>query len=208
MDLKSKFTKIYEDGVWGGEGERFYSGSGSHNNEIVEKYIISVNNFLNDLIVEKTVVDLGCGDFNIGSKLFRNTKKYIACDIVDSLIDYNSIKFSHQNLIFKKINIVEDDLPAGNIVFIRQVLQHLSNEDILKVVKKLYKYKYLVITEHLPKFIFKPNKDYFSGPSIRLERNSGVVLDEKPFNLIYKNKYKICEVEENEGVIVTSVYEL
>lgn len=50
------FTKIYEDGVWGGEGERFYSGSGSHNNEIARKYIISVNNFLNDLIVEKQLI--------------------------------------------------------------------------------------------------------------------------------------------------------
>lgn len=207
MDLKSKFTKIYENKIWGESFDKFYSGTGSHNSEIVDNYTFAVNNFLNNLEIEKEVVDLGCGDFNIGYRILEKTDKYIACDIVDNLIEYNSRKFINSKLVFKKINIVEDDLPEGNIVFLRQVLQHLGNDDILKIINKLYQYKYLVITEHLPKRKFLANKDYVSGPSIRLERNSGIVLDKKPFNLIYKNKYNICEVEENGGIIVTSVYE-
>ena len=53
------------------------------------------------------------------------------------------------------------------------------------------KCKYLIITEHLPdKEIknFKANKDIATGPYIRLHKDSGVVLTEKPFNLKTKNR--------------------
>jgi hypothetical protein len=41
-------------------------------------------------------------------------------------------------------------LPDGDIVFLRQVLQHLNNSQISRVVQKLYRYKFLVLTEHVP----------------------------------------------------------
>lgn len=211
MDLSQKFKKIYKEKIWSPDGDlsEFYSGTGSHNITIVEPYVRAVIDFLESFKDKQNVVDLGCGDFNVGHQTSSYVNKYIACDIVDELITRNKSIYRDSNVNFKVVNIVDDDLPDGDIVFIRQVLQHLSNADIFKVIPKLYKYKFLIITEHLPNSPnFTPNKDFVSGPSIRLERNSGIILTEPPFNLLFKKSKEICLVNEDSGSIVTTMYEL
>ena len=57
------------------------------------------------------------------------------------------------------------------------------------------KYKYLVLTEHLPDYkIFKPNIDIVTGPFIRLDKKSGVDLLKEPFNLKVKEVNDICKI--------------
>ena len=51
--------------------------------------------FLLSLPKKPDVVDLGCGDFVIGSKLRKFCNKYIAVDIVDELINFNKKKISY-----------------------------------------------------------------------------------------------------------------
>ena len=46
------------------------------------------------------MLDVGCGDFNIGSQLYEYTKKYIAIDVVDELIYRNKLKYKSINLEF------------------------------------------------------------------------------------------------------------
>lgn len=92
----------------------------------------------------------------------------------------------------------EDELPEGDVVFIREVLQHLSNDQIAQLVKKLgKKYKWAVITEALPlEDGFVANQDIETGEEIRmaLDSGSGVVLEEQPFGLVHFGKRVICEV--------------
>jgi hypothetical protein len=79
----------------------------------------------------------------------------------------------------------------------------------INIIPKLYKYKFLILTEHIPNnFNFIPNKNFTSGPSIRLERNSGVVITAPPFNLIFKEKKEIFSIQEGCGNIVTILYTL
>jgi len=211
MNLSQKFEAIYKEKIWSPQGEHtdFYSGTGSHDITIVQPYVRAVIDFLGNFSDKQDIVDLGCGDFNVGHQISTHANKYIACDIVVDLIIRNKSIYCDSNVNFKVVNIVDDDLPDGDIVFIRQVLQHLSNADILKVIPKLYKYKFLIITEHLPNsHNFAPNKDFVSGPSIRLERNSGIVLTEPPFNLTFKKSKEICSVNEDDGSIKTMIYEL
>ena len=51
-----------------------------------------------------------------------------------------------------------------------------------------------------------------SGPHIRACRNSGVVLHEPPFNLVYKTKRLVFEdefeVAARSTVVVSTLYEL
>lgn len=61
------------------------------------------------------------------------------------------------------------------------MVQHLSNNEIKNVVEKLYKFKYVILTEHLPEESFEPNKDIISGQGIRLKNQSGVNLLVPPF---------------------------
>lgn len=207
------FSAIYEEGKWGrGSNGELYSGSGSHNPELVVPYVKAVGKFLRSLPCAPSVVDLGCGDFNIGKQLRPYCSRYVACDIVPEVIRCNEGNFRGMQVDFRCIDIIDDDLPEGDIVFLRQVLQHLSNAQIMKVVPKLYRYKYLVLTEHVPSDReFVANRDKSTGGGTRLSQGSGVVLTEVPFQLRQKSELILCSVEQSlnrrPGTVKTTLYE-
>ncbi|MGB7842312.1 MAG: class I SAM-dependent methyltransferase, partial [Salinimicrobium sp.] len=156
------------------------------------------------------VCDLGCGDFNVGKELVKYSKRYIAIDIVPELIEHNKKEFKKDNLEFRALDIAKDKLPSGDIVILRQVLQHLSNAEIKRVVEKLYDYNYVILTEHLPEGDFEPNKDIISGQGIRLKKQSGVSLSVSPFNFKVKEEKQLLSVPSPgfKGVLVTTLYKL
>ena len=80
---------------------------------------------------------MGCGDFVVGSKIRSLCNQYIACDIVAPLIEYNKKKYQPLNVDFRTLNLISDNLPSADVVFIRQVLQHLSNIEIKNIIPKL-----------------------------------------------------------------------
>ena len=207
---KAVMNQIYDRKLWGGEAFDFYSGSGSHKTEIIKPYINALIAFLEAFKTPLAVCDLGCGDFNIGKHLTKHTKKYIAVDIVEKLIDRNKKLYKEDNLKFYCLDIAKDELPSGDCIILRQVLQHLSNTEIHKITQKLEAYKYIVLTEHLPLGNFISNKDIISGQGIRLKQNSGVNILETPFKLKVKEE-KILEehiLENNKGRIITMLYNM
>ena len=211
LDTENKFSHIYKNNVWGNNIEnKFYSGSGTHNPLIINPYIKVIKELLNQE-QSSTVVDLGCGDFNIGSNFVKLTKKYYAIDVFEDLIKLNKEKFHYSNLEFIKRDITKDDLPHGDFCIIRQVLQHLSNEDIILFLRNINnKYKFLIITEHVPSGKFKSNINIETSHSTRLILNSGVALHHPPFNLNFKKMKEILNISNvlNEGNISTILYTL
>ncbi len=207
---KAAMAQVYDKNLWGKGEDLFYSGEGSHLKYIVKPYVDNVRFFLKSFKLPVSVCDLGCGDFNIGKHLVDFTSEYIAVDIVDNLINYNKEKFKFKNLSFLSLDIAKDDLPKADCVFIRQVLQHLSNKEVAAVVKKLYRYKYIILTEHLPVEDFEPNIDIISGQGIRLKKKSGINLLAPPFNLEVKSEKQLVSVNlnDNKGVLVTTLYQL
>lgn len=207
---KEAMEQVYALNLWGSGQSIFYSGDGSHNPKIVEPYVNVVKAFLKSFNDPLIVCDLGCGDFNIGKQLVPFTKKYIAVDIVENLIEYNQKTFKADHLEFYYLDIALDDLPAGNCVLIRQVLQHLSNKEVKDIVKKLSDYKYIVLTEHIPEGDFIPNKDIISGQGIRIKKQSGINLLMPPFNLKVKEQQQLLSMtlENGKGIIVTTLYTL
>lgn len=207
---KAVMDQIYEMKLWGGSEFDFYSGSGSHNPKITNPYLEAVITFLKSFKHPLVVCDLGCGDFNIGKHLTPYTKKFIAVDIVEKLIDRNKELYKENNLEFYCFDITKDELPKADCVILRQVLQHLSNKEIQNVVKKLANYKYVILTEHIPLGDFVSNKDIISGQGIRIKQNSGVDLLEAPFNLKVKGEKQLGEhvLENGKGRIVTTLFEL
>lgn len=217
LDTKNLFTKIYEEQRWGRSNDpaqKFYSGDGTHNSVAANTYFEAVKTYLQSFAKPPNVVDLGCGDFYTGSKLRPFCGSYVACDIVPALIEYNKDKFKALNVDFRELDIIKDELPDGDVVFIRQVLQHLSNKQIAKVLPKLQaKYKFLVITEHLPgNENFVPNADKLAGTGVRLEHDSGVIVTSPPFNFACREQQVLCEAQApaygKSGVIRTFVYSL
>ncbi len=207
---KAVMEQIYDLHFWGGTDFDFYSGEGSHDPEIINPYLETVTAFLKSFSNPLTVCDWGCGDFNIGKHLYQYTKKYVGVDIVENLIERNKTLFPETHLEFLCLDIAKDDLPPADCVILRQVLQHLSNAEILAITKKLRHYKYIILTEHLPTGDFIPNKDIISGQGIRIKQNSGVDILEAPFNLKIKAEQHFDEYifDNNKGCIVSKLYEV
>ncbi|GGX15677.1 class I SAM-dependent methyltransferase [Aquimarina muelleri] len=207
---RDAMEQVYSMKLWGDNESDFYSGIGSHHPDIVNPYIDVLTSFLTSFTPPLVVCDLGCGDFNIGEKLVKHTEKYIAVDIVKDLINYNKKKFKEENLEFYCLDIAVDDLPSGDCVLLRQVLQHLSNSEVQSIVNKLTDFKYVILTEHLPEGDFIPNKDIISGQGIRLKKQSGLDLLVKPFSFKVKEEKQLLSVTLNncKGVILTTIYKV
>jgi hypothetical protein len=205
---KDAMAQIYENNLWGGEQAEFYSGLGSHHPEVVNSYVRVVAKFLQRFETPLVVCDLGCGDFNVGKELVPYTHSDKAIDIVPDLIAWNKKKFQQDKLEFYTLNIATDELPTGDCAMVRQVLQHLSNTEIKKVVKKLYNYKYIILTEHLPEDDFEPNKDIISGQGIRLKKQSGVNLLAAPFYFKVKEEQQLLSIKSPsfKGKLMTTLY--
>ena len=215
LGTEEVFTRIYTQKLWGqsADASPFCSGNGSSDAAVVDTYVAAVTAYLDSLPRKPNVVDLGCGDFAVGSQIRPYADQYVACDIVRPLIEYNREKFAVENVDFRVCNILEDELPAGDVVFVRQVLQHLSNEQISTLLPRLTaRFPVIVVTEHLPSSAsFVANQDKSAGPDTRLTAvggPSGVVLTAPPFNLKASAQRQLCEVLVEDGRIQTLLLEV
>lgn len=201
-------AQIYDQNLWGGNASDFYSGEGSHDPMIVKPYVECVSAFLKGFEEPLTVCDLGCGDFNVGSQFASYTKKYIAIDIVPALIERNKALFQFENLNFLCLDLATDDLPTGDCALVRQVLQHLSNDEVKRILQKLSNYQYVIITEHIPSEDFIPNKDKIASQGIRLKQQSGIDVLAAPFYWKVRSWKEMSSItlEKGKGRIVTSLY--
>jgi hypothetical protein len=207
---KEAMEQVYAHKLWGDNASQFYSGEGSHEAHLVQPYLEVLISFLTTFKNPLVVCDLGCGDFNIGKELVGYTSKYIAVDIVPDLIAHNKARYQADHLEFHCLNMAVDALPMGDCAIVRQVLQHLSNTEIQQILHALARFKYVVITEHLPSGDFIPNIDIISGQGIRLKKQSGVDVLAAPF--LFKAKVVTSmlaiPLRNGKGVISTTLYSL
>ncbi len=191
LNRRDAFTTIYKERLFGDiPGEKFYSGDGS-TGHFANVYCKLVE----DLIREKgirSLVDLGCGDFRIGACIAPLVEKYVGVDIVPDLIDHHQANRGSEQTSFACLDIVDDPLPAGDLCLLRQVLQHLNNDEIATVLEKLTAYKWVLVTENVSAGDVKfPNVDHVHGPDTRLVEGSGVFLTEPPFSLVAARTWKL-----------------
>jgi SAM-dependent methyltransferase len=213
------FTDVYCGRKWGAgtQEDDFNSGLGSGACQGVAAYISTIKALATQVdLAGKVFVDIGCGDFRIGRQLTDLAGLYIGVDVVKPLIERNRRLFSEQKIRFVQLDATREPLPAGDVCFLRQVLQHLSNRQIAAILQKLGQYKWVVITEHLPadEHLVQPNLDKTHGADIRVYRNSGVYLDQPPFDIPKQRLSLLLEVPGTDlgpgihpGVIRTHLYE-
>lgn len=145
------FNYIYKYNLWG-----FGSGTGSisFNNK---KYINFLNIFINNKNINK-IIDLGCGDWQLHKHIDFKKKNYIGIDIVKNIIDINNKLYSNKNIKFQHKNFLDLDfnLPNGDLLILKDVLQHLSNININIILNKIEEknYKYILIINDISKINF------------------------------------------------------
>lgn len=140
----SVFSKIYEGGIWGKDTNGIgTSGSGSspHNAKI---YIDFLRNFLKKNEIT-SVVDVGCGDWQLAKVIDWAGIEYLGIDVVESIIEKNVKNFSSENISFLLADAVDYDLPSADLLICKDVLQHLTFKDIFAIIPQFSKFKYCLI---------------------------------------------------------------
>ena len=209
--LSPLFNEIYKSKGWGDNQTPYYSGIGSHIPSIINPYIGVVKSFFKNLDYKPNVIDIGCGDFNVGSQLVNYTNNYLAVDVVDSLIEYNKVKYKDLNVEFKNLDITKGSIPFSDVIMVRQVFQHLSNSNILEALKNIYlKSKYIILTEVVPLGNFTPNLDINFGASTRpMINNSGIEITSPPFDFPIEEELITLSIKEKgiiNNLVKTTIY--
>ena len=182
LSVAEVFTRIYQANEWNGPGgQDFYSGPGSVS-EIVQPYAAAIRAFIERNAI-RSVLDIGCGDFRAGREIAASGVRYIGVDVVESLVARNQRLYGSETVTFMAKDAIEDELPAADLCLLREVLQHLSNKQIQRILWKTRKYRYVIVTNRDPLAgtWTTPNRDKPHGLHVR--DGSALVLDQPPFNV-------------------------
>ncbi len=85
----------------------------------------------------QTVLDIGCGDWQLMQHVDLEGKDYLGIDVSPLVISANVSKFNRPGVQFKVLNPVVDDIPQVDFVIVKDVLQHLPNCDVATLLEKI-----------------------------------------------------------------------
>ena len=138
-DIYSKFGKIYADRIWG-RG----SGYGS-SRSATRKYRAFLTNFITNNDVE-SIVELGCGDFQVMKLVVKKGIKYTGYDVVSDVINKNRSKFESSNIQFQLLSDYSA-LDSGSLLICKDVLQHLPIQECKKIIREVFpQYRHVLVT--------------------------------------------------------------
>jgi len=149
---KQIFSTIYENKVWSNSDTVPLSGRGSTLKSSI-KYITFLQNIINNKSNNiNSILDLGCGDWTFSQHINLTDKFYLGVDCVKNQIMKNNTNYSVPNNIqflymditnLSQLSILKD----FDLVILKDILQHWSNEEIINVLNQLLKnnYKYILM---------------------------------------------------------------
>ena len=134
---KRVFTYIRNSEHWF-DGESF-SGPGS--SLASTSTIRSLLPAILKAVGSRTLLDAGCGDFNWMKELIEefDLDLYLGVDIVQEVIEENQKRYANEHVAFMQLDIAEDPLLNVDVIMCRDVLAHLSYEDIHQVLRNFKK---------------------------------------------------------------------
>ena len=152
------FADFYKPGsAWGGS-----SGPGSSAYHTIE-YRAYLQKFLamNQIT---SVIDIGCGDWRFSQHVDFSGIRYIGLDVVPEVIDQNQHRFGGDNISFRAMPDDLRKLPEAQLVIVKDVLQHLSNQKILEFRELVFeRYPFSLITNSFEKLNTPKNIDIRAG---------------------------------------------
>lgn len=162
-EAEKAFGQIYEKGIWGkDQNGKGTSGSGSTLEE-GRPFIDYVQEFINRAPNIRSVVDVGCGDWVLGSAINWEDLNYIGIDVVKSLILKNQSKFGSDTVRFEFLDAITNDLPSGDLLICKDVLQHLPNSSIINLLTKFGKFRYCILVNDVQSTSGTNNRDTAIG---------------------------------------------
>ena len=185
------FDKIYENSYWG-KG----SGGGS-SPEATQPYKIFLEEFIRQHDI-KSVVDLGCGDWQFSQFLDFSSATYIGIDASKNVITNNQRSFSRPGVSFANLPENYNELPSAELLVCKDVLMHLSTKEVQDILSILPNFKYALITNDIPcvsafgKILLKLRSPFSPVNNREIKTGDYRTLDptEHPFNLRLKKVFE------------------
>lgn len=175
--MQDFFSTIYSENRWSNG-----SGPGSNPNATKE-YRAYLQQFLKTYQI-KSVVDAGCGDWQFSSLINWDSIDYLGLDIVPAVVEKNTKHFGQENIRFKHCNIAKENLPPADLLILKDVIQHWTNEEILAFLPQFKKYKYVLVTNDVEQengtFMQGINTEGFTDERTRYKP---VDITQPPFNV-------------------------
>ncbi len=175
INLNEQFDYIYKHDIWkGGSGD----GSFAQNT-------VAYRRKLSQIIKQKdikTIVDIGCGDWQIMSLVdIPENKNYTGYDVANFVIEKNKSQYTKENVFFKLYDGDFSKVESADLCIIKDVLQHLDNSRILSFIEHMSKFRYVLITNCVE------NRKELAHQGINQEIQAGgwrpLDLTQYPFNL-------------------------
>lgn len=142
MSLRETFTEIFQKNLWASTESVSGGGSEMQNTEVIRRELP----YLLQKFGIKSILDIPCGDWNWMKSVDLCGASYIGADIVPDLIERN--KANYQNVDFRVLDLTSDSLPKVDLIFTRDCLGHLSNDNVSKAIRNCQESgsKYLLAT--------------------------------------------------------------
>lgn len=137
--MKAQFEEIYAENKW-----LYGSGEGSQRRH-TKRYMSFLQAFLRSNNI-KSVVDIGCGDWQFSQFIDWKGIDYSGFDVVGSVIEANQRKFAAPGVRFQLTVGGTSDFPSADLLIAKDVLQHWSNDAIRAFLPNFKKYSYCLIT--------------------------------------------------------------
>lgn len=138
--MECVFSDIYSRDAWS-------HGSGPGSTPAVTA---PYRNFLEGFIQQneiRTIVDLGCGDWQFSKLINWGDADYVGLDCVSTLIDRNNELYGRDKVRFIHRNaLLEEEFPRRDLIIIKDVLQHWIDEDIHSLIPKLCSFRFVLFT--------------------------------------------------------------
>lgn len=126
------FAEFYRDNKWG--DAESVSGAGSNLTQTAE-----VRRVLPGLLAElgcRSMLDVPCGDF-YWMRLVPLDVDYTGGDIVSDIVARNQEQYGNERRRFLRLDLLQDTLPAADLIFCRDCLVHLSNAHIRRALDNI-----------------------------------------------------------------------
>jgi SAM-dependent methyltransferase len=133
--LSERFSAVYENRVWlfgRSEGSRSGLGSELQKTQRVRKRLEELLKTLDT----RSLLDVGCGDFT-WMKEIQFPFEYIGIDIVAELVAANNVAYRTERRFFQVLDATRDPLPEADTILCREVMFHLSFQDIRRLIKNI-----------------------------------------------------------------------
>jgi hypothetical protein len=131
--MQETFAQIYASGAWtreDGHGDEGVSLSGPGSNL---QQTAALRAELPRLVAElgvRSFLDAPCGDYFWMSRVDLNVESYLGVDVVPEVVSRNRSRFAGPGRDFRVLDIVRDPIPQADLIFSRDCLVHLSDDNV------------------------------------------------------------------------------